>query len=178
MNKYLSYKNARLLPYTEEHYIKTIEWLNDPKIYESFGLTKRLTLESHRRWITSLKDASIWAIYDSDLDIHCGNILLFCNLVHHSAFFQVYLGESKSRGKNLGFASLTAVINHAFQSLNINRIWLQVFPDNIRAITLYEKLGFVLEGVERESHFNNLSFKDQLRYSLLKREWLAKEGEG
>ncbi|WP_100401667.1 GNAT family N-acetyltransferase [Bacillus sp. FJAT-42315] len=175
MNNCLVYKSSKLVPYTDNHHLKTVEWLNKPEVYESFGLTKKITIDSHSEWINSLRNTYIWAVYSTDNDIHCGNLLLFYNPLHHSAFFQIYLGEPKSRGKKLGYYSLIAVLEYAFETLKLNRIWLQVFPDNKNAINLYEKLGFVREGVERESHYSNSLFKDQLRYSILKREWMIRK---
>lgn len=175
MNQYLQYANARLVSYKEEHYERSVEWLNNSNVNESFGLTRKVTIESHGNWIKSLKDTYIWAIYDAKQDKYCGNLLLFLNHTHQSAFFQIYLGDSKSRGQGLGESSLIAMINHAFEKLNLHRIWLQVFPDNEKAIRLYEKLGFVYEGVERESHYDQKIFKNQLRYSILKSEWVVEK---
>ncbi|MBM7580161.1 GNAT family N-acetyltransferase [Jeotgalibacillus terrae] len=167
----LVYKNIRLIPYNDDHDKNTVKWLNDEKIKSNFGLTKYVTIDSHKRWINSLKNTFIWAIYDPDTKNHCGNILLFVNYQHHSAFFQLYIGDSQSYGKKLGYYSLVCVINFAFKQLSINRIWLQVFPDNVSAISLYEKLGFKKEGIERLSHYFEGKYKDQLRYSLLEKEW-------
>lgn len=178
MNCCLVYKkNVRLIPYRSNHNENTVRWLNDEKIKSSFGLTKNVTIDSHKRWISSLENTFIWAIYDPDTKSHCGNILLFVNYPHHSAFFQLYIGDRRSYGKRLGYYSLLCVINFAFKQLNLNRIWLQVFPDNIRAISLYEKLGFKKEGIERQSHYFKDKYRDQLRYSLLEEEWEIAKGD-
>lgn len=172
MIKELKYKNSLLLPYRKEHFSKTILWLNTPEVYQKFGITKRITRESHEKWFKSLEDTYIWAIHDIDSRIYCGNILLFVNENHNSAFFQIYLGDTRFRGKRIGESSLIAMINYAFHELKLHRISLQVFADNQVAIHLYEKLGFVYEGIEREAHYSNTVYKSQLRYSLLQDEWV------
>ncbi|WP_060205280.1 GNAT family N-acetyltransferase [Sporosarcina koreensis] len=171
MNQYLRYANTSLVPYGEEHYEKSVEWLNDPNVYKLFGITRRITRQSHAEWVKSLNNTYMWAIYDVKHYKYCGNLLLFYNPIHRSAFFQIYLGDPQSRGKGLGESALIAMINYAFENLNFHRIWLQVFPDNKKAIRLYEKLGFIYEGIERESHYSEKKFKNQLRYSILKSEW-------
>jgi RimJ/RimL family protein N-acetyltransferase len=124
----------------------------------------------------SLEDTLIWAILDPS-HTYCGNILLFLNTAHHSAFFQLYIGRADGRGKGIGYSALMSVVQYAFECLKLNRIWLQVLPDNTAAIRLYKKLGFVQEGIERQSNFFEGQFRDQLRFSLLKEEWLRKKGE-
>ena len=36
---------------------------------------------------------------------------------------------------------MKALLKHAFEEMNINRFWLDVYPDNIFGIRLYESLG-------------------------------------
>ncbi|QCJ40990.1 GNAT family N-acetyltransferase [Bacillus sp. S3] len=176
MNICLFHKNCRLIPYAECHHQQTVEWLNNPVVFKSFGLTKKVTIESHRQWIKSLNQTLIWAIFDST-NIYCGNILLFINPQHYSAFFQLYIGRDDVRGKGIGYSSLAAVVQYAFDCLKLNRIWLQVFPDNIYAIKLYKKIGFVQEGIEKQSNYFEGHFRDQLRFSLLKEDWKKNKGE-
>lgn len=172
MTIFLKHGNSHLVPYREEHFEKTVAWLNSPEVYKPFGLTNRVTIESHIEWVKSLKNTYFWAIYEVESQTYCGNLLLTINLANHSAFFQIYLGNTLYRGKKIGESSLIAMINYAFEELDLHRIWLHVFPENKGAIRLYEKLGFVYEGMERESHYNKLIFKNQLRYSILRSEWL------
>lgn len=54
------------------------------------------------------------------------------------------------RGQGLGRRLITAALEKARQE-NFVRIELSVHADNSRAITLYEKTGFVTEGVLRRS---------------------------
>lgn len=175
MNNSLIDNGAKLVPYSEMHFNKTVEWLNNQEIREMFGITKKVNLKTHCEWVNSLKNTKIWAIYDQENNHYCGNILLFCNPSHRSAFIQIYIGEPRSKGRGIGFSSMNAVLRYGFEKMKINRIWLKVFSDNERAICLYEKLGFSLEGYERESHFNGRTFKDQLIYSILYREWKTRK---
>jgi putative acetyltransferase len=49
-------------------------------------------------------------------------------------------------GKGIGSGLMTSVLDLADDWLNIVRLGLVVFVDNLRAIRLYEHLGFVIEG--------------------------------
>lgn len=53
------------------------------------------------------------------------------------------------QGKGIGSALMTAVLDLADNWLNLVRLELQVWTDNERAIALYTRFGFVIEGTHR-----------------------------
>lgn len=162
--------NVRLVYYIPEYDQQTVEWLNSSEMRETFGLRRTITLESHRRWIESSRDVLIWAILN-EKEIHCGNILLHCNWLHRSAYFQIYLGNLEARGRRIGSTALRMVLDNAFRNLNIHRVWLHTLMGNVYAERMYEKAGFVREGIERDGVLHDGIFRSQFRWSLLVPEW-------
>ncbi len=79
------------------------------------------------------------------------------------------------KGKGYGSEALRAILKYAFEALNINRFWLDVYPDNVVAIALYEKLGMQCDGVLRQSYKSAQGYRDQIIYSLLKSEYAASD---
>ena len=75
------------------------------------------------------------------------------------------------RGKGLAEKALRLLINHAFNTMNFYRLEAEVVDYNPAAKTLFEKLGFVQEGVLREAKFFNGSYHDIFSYGLLAKEW-------
>ena len=55
------------------------------------------------------------------------------------------------RGQGWGRVLLQAAIDHA-RGAQMHKIELEVWPDNTRAIGLYERFGFELEGVRRDHY--------------------------
>jgi putative acetyltransferase len=55
------------------------------------------------------------------------------------------------RGQGWGPAMLRAAIDHA-RGAGCHKIELEVWPDNERAITLYERFGFEVEGLRRDHY--------------------------
>jgi diamine N-acetyltransferase len=53
--------------------------------------------------------------------------------------------------KHYGTESLKALINYAFNELNLNNIYLEAFKTNLRAIHCYEKVGFVKDGIGKSN---------------------------
>ena len=72
-----------------------------------------------------------------------------------------------------GEESMKALFKLAFEQLNINRYWLDVYPDNIFGINLYEKLGMHKDGVLRQNYKAERGYLDQIIYSMLKNEYFA-----
>lgn len=171
--KPLNAGQVQLLAYEQSHDAKTVEWLNSAVLRQTFGISHPVSLESHRKWIESASDALIWAICADDVG-YCGNVLLHCSQAHHSAYFQIYLGEVQARGRGIGRTALHAILHHAFGSLALHRVWLHTIPDNAAAETLYRSAGFVEEGLERDALFREGRYQSQRRWSLLAGEWEAK----
>lgn len=57
-----------------------------------------------------------------------------------------------SRGAGLGALALAIVLDHSFGALRAGRVWLDVLPGNRRALRLYERAGFVDEGLLADAH--------------------------
>jgi RimJ/RimL family protein N-acetyltransferase len=64
------------------------------------------------------------------------------------------------------------VVDHAFDVLDLDRITAEVFADNTRSVRLFEGVGFVREGVMRESIHRDGQRVDELIFGLLRHEWI------
>lgn len=75
------------------------------------------------------------------------------------------------QGRGIMTESVRALINFGFSELNLNRIQIKCAPDNIKSNRIPQRLGFTLEGIERDSEFVREGvFRDANVWSLLKRE--------
>jgi putative acetyltransferase len=68
--------------------------------------------------------------------------------------------ESAWQGKGVGTALLAALVDLADNWLNVTRLELTVFTDNRRAIALYRKFGFEVEGTHKAYALRNGRFTD------------------
>lgn len=59
--------------------------------------------------------------------------------------------SSDYHGKGIGTMLMKKVIDLADNKLNLKRLELSVFKDNTRAVNLYKKFGFEIEGTVRMS---------------------------
>jgi RimJ/RimL family protein N-acetyltransferase len=162
-----------LVPYDETHDAQTVIWLNESELKNKFGLVRIVTLDGHREWIKLQKDLYLWSILDEE-KIHQGNISIRINERHFSGYLQIYIGNSAARGKGLGSTALRLVVDYFFEILRFHRLWLHTFPDNHVAKGIYSRMGFEIEGIEKESLFKEGRFYDQYRWSLLGSRWEEK----
>jgi RimJ/RimL family protein N-acetyltransferase len=76
-------------------------------------------------------------------------------------------------GHGYGRLLLSEVVNAAFEETDVWRLWLGVFPENIRARRAYEAVGFRAEGMARGNAFQGGVYRDELVMALLRPEWQA-----
>jgi len=72
------------------------------------------------------------------------------------------------RGRGWGANLYKAVCNYCFCYFNMRRIYLYVFESNAKAINLYEKMGFVTEGVLKEAVFKHGKHQNVKLMALLR----------
>ncbi len=96
------------------------------------------------------------------------------DLLNHKLEIGYWLGEPY-QGKGLMVRSCSALIQHAFMNMGINRIQIKVGTGNYKSSNIAKSLGFTIEGVERDGEYLNDQFIDLEVYSLLKKEWEARQ---
>lgn len=72
------------------------------------------------------------------------------------------------RGRGLGLRLINAALAQA-RKIGFVRIELSVHSDNARAISLYEKVGFVTEGVQRDAVKIDEQYLDTIMMAIVDR---------
>ena len=91
--------------------------------------------------------------------------LLNIDNINRKAEYYILLGEKSYKGKGYAKKASQLLLAYAFSSLKLNKVYLNVDAENIAAINLYEKLGFLCEGVFKEDLFHRGNFIDRKRYA-------------
>jgi putative acetyltransferase len=76
--------------------------------------------------------------------------------------------HDRFQGHGIGRRLLTALLDVADTYLGLARVELEVFPDNQRAINLYEHLGFEREGCKRKAIFRRGEHHDSLMMARIR----------
>jgi RimJ/RimL family protein N-acetyltransferase len=70
-------------------------------------------------------------------------------------------------GKGIGYCAYKKFIDYIFKKYSLHKISLEVLKTNKRAISLYQKLGFITEGEKRDEVFKNGKFVDSIIMSMI-----------
>ncbi|MBK7377411.1 MAG: GNAT family N-acetyltransferase [Ignavibacteriales bacterium] len=150
----------RLRALTKKDISKTIRWHNDLEL-------KNLTLShpypvtdlQEEEWIDNIiKDKSNRNVYfgiEDKLSLELVGIIFLSkiNLIHQTCWLGVFIGDNNSRGKGFGKEAVRLVTEYAFNNLNLRKVSLEVVVTNKAAISVYKKLGFVIEGEMKKQVF-------------------------
>lgn len=93
------------------------------------------------------------------------------NMDFKSNLFEIRRIAIVKKGIGYGKESMKAIIKYAFEETDTNKIWLDVYPHNVKAIKLYEGLGFHKDGVLRQNYKSERGYLDQAVYSILRDEY-------
>ncbi|MCU1527354.1 MAG: family N-acetyltransferase [Frondihabitans sp.] len=76
----------------------------------------------------------------------------------------------EARGRGIGTAAITQLVEFGFVRRNLRRIHLQAIASNPGAIRAYEKAGFVVEGRQREHAWVRGGYEDIVLMGILRAE--------
>ena len=91
-------------------------------------------------WVIEYRRRMIGALRLHSLDYH-----------DRRASLAIGILDTKFLGKGIGTKAIALIAAHAFGPLALHRLVLRVIDYNARAIAAYKKVGFVIEGREREA---------------------------
>ena len=98
------------------------------------------------------------------------------NLPSRAATFGIIIGDPAYLHRGYGTEASTLLLDYAFAVLGYHKINLDLFKYNARALAMYEKLGFAVEGRRRENHWSRGRFWDDILMGVTAEEWWAKYG--
>lgn len=162
--------------------IKNINrWRNDREIISSLGAPFRyISEEVDSAWMESYlsnrNNCVRLAICEKASSRIVGAVyLLSINWVVRDCEFAIWIGERDFQGRGVGTFATYKALEHAFLDLNLNRVYLSVIKTNERAIALYKKSGFSVEGVQRQAVFKQGDYLDVVQMSILASEFSVLE---
>lgn len=81
------------------------------------------------------------------------------------------IGDKNYWNKGYGTDLVKTILKFCFQELGLNKVYLDVWEENKRAIGCYSKCGFKKDGVLREHVFKDGLYHHKWVMSILKSEW-------
>ncbi|MCC5894414.1 MAG: GNAT family N-acetyltransferase [Alkalibacterium sp.] len=93
--------------------------------------------------------------------------LHFINPRHRTAVLAIML-DPDNQGKGYAEDVVRRIIDYGFNQLNLNKITLDVVDFNEKAVNIYEKVGFEIEGKKEQQYFIQGKYHTSLAMGLLR----------
>jgi RimJ/RimL family protein N-acetyltransferase len=150
-------------------------WFNDPEVTRTLRAWRPYNLAQETETLEKLtKDESsiVLAIALRADDRLIGTVgLTHIDHRNGNAEFGIAVGDRKSQNKGYGTEATRLILDFAFATLNLHRVRLCVYANNPRGLHVYEKVGFVKEGVLRQETYRESRYWDVIVMGILRSEW-------
>ena len=161
-----------LRPLSEDDAPVLHQMAKDEEIRYMTGTKSQFSLKQIKTHISKIKSDSSrydFAVCLKDTDQMIGDLsILDIDLDNKKAGFRISLTSVSLTGKGYGSEAIKTVLLFVFNQLHLNRLQLEVYSHNLRGIRTYEKLGFVQEGVLRQSLYIHDTYSDEIIMAILK----------
>lgn len=157
------------------------KWRNDPELISFLGAPFRyINEEIDMLWFDNyMKNRHIFvrlAIVGDDDKILGLASLTNIDYINRSGIVHFMIGQKENRGKGLGSYAIKEILTHAFDNLNLHRVELSLLSTN-SVIYLYEKMGFLKEGVKKQAVYKNGKYIDVIEMAILKERFIELYGK-
>lgn len=169
----------KLEPLKRSDFKQLINWIDSEEFliqWSGNAFTYPLNDQQLEQYIESTNTLAFKVIDEESKEV-IGHISLgqIDNINKSARIGKVLVGDTRMRGRSIGKHMMKAVLHIAFEELKLHRVTLGVYDFNTAAISCYEKIGFVKEGLLRESKKVGETYWNLWEMSMLEYEWRAKK---
>ncbi|MEL7132737.1 MAG: GNAT family protein [Pseudomonadota bacterium] len=147
---------------------------NTPEIIAMFGgdpvQVRDITRDAAGAWVSAQETEPYAWIIEADGTL-LGSVRLH-TVNHADKRAQIAIGilDPAALGKGFGTEAMQVLATHAFDTMGLHRLGCRVLDFNDRAVAAYEKVGFKVEGREREAALIGSDWHDDLIMGLIDRD--------
>lgn len=138
----------RALDLKDKDYL--LKWNRDDEVRNLTGALFPASFLEHERWFESKAYSTtgrMWIIVSADNNKPIGTVgLKNIDYINRNVELFIYIGEKAYWGKGIGSQVTSEIVDFAYNTLNLHKVYLYVFEYNKRAINMYKKIDFSVEG--------------------------------
>lgn len=160
------------------------QWVNDREIVMHLSdiFLYPHALESTEAYLDAMLDGSSdsrgFVIADPVTEAYIGQVNLdSIDWKNRVGKIGIVIGSTENHGRGYGTEAMKLLIDFAFLEMNLNRLELEVYDFNERAIRSYLNCGFIQEGRLRERQYKNGKYSDVIQMGILKSDWKKARGD-
>ena len=147
-----------------------MSWFHDQETtkYNSHGKFPMGIFDSTEFLFDGKNDKIVFAIIDKATEKHIGNVALQeIDFINRKAEITFLIGDKDFSNKGYAKRAGGMALRHAFEKLNLHRVYLGFAESNVKMKSVAEKLQFSREGRFAEAFLIDGQFMDIELYSLL-----------
>ena len=179
------FPQVALTSLTRDDVTRLAEWLGDEEVNALWyglgedgqplhiGYSPRQILEvTDGEWDAGLdeEDRKIYSVYSGEGEhIGEGQLVIEWPLLEAQLF--LLIGRKDLWHHHYGTAALVALLDEAFNTFDLHRVWVDVPEYNEHALQVSRHVGFVLEGHFRKTHRKDDNWYDSFAMGLLSDEY-------
>ncbi len=170
---------THLRPIEREDLPRYVSWFGDAEVRRHLLVYLPFSLAQEEQWFAGMLErlaagSDVVLAVETTEGVHIGSIGLHgIDWKNRHAELGIVIGAKSHWGQGYGSDAIRTLLRLAFEEMNLNRIFLHVDADNLRAIRCYEKCGFQTEGTMRQAVYREGMYHDQLLMSILCPEYEA-----
>ncbi len=178
MKYFLNGSSVYLRPWQDSDIELLYKGMNDPDVRETLFTfrpkSKDELMEEIKKDLSTEKNILL-TICESTSNQSVGITAFYrIDYISRAAIFFLALYDSSKWNRGYGSEATKLMIDYAFNILNLNRIQLHVSSENPKAISIYEKSGFIIEGKLREAMYHNNRYVDFNVMSIIRSDFYKK----
>lgn len=163
-----------LRPITREDTEMVIGWRNKEEVKKWFIYQKDFTKETHEAWLRDYVDTGecvqmIVVLKEGDEPV--GSVYIRdIDRTHHKGEFGAFIGSDSARGKGIGTRSCKLMLQYGFEQLNLHKIVMRAYADNLSSLKFCKNAGFVQEAYLKDDVFVRGEYRDMVLMSVIRDE--------
>ncbi len=167
-------KRVTLRPPMKEDIPKMHRWINDREVTKYLSSYLPVSLETEEKWFDNLANRKDDIIFCIEVD----SVLIGTMGIHHInwkdrvATTGALIGEKEYWGRGFGTEAKILLLEYAFNSLNLRKIYSEVIAYNKRSLHYSLHCGYRQEGRKVKAVFYNGKYHDIICLALFKKDWL------
>ena len=160
--------NIKFRPHKREDIPFRVKWLNNPRVAKWIGVSnpKKVTKKTANKWFDDYEKESkkgtkkFFTVFDGKKPIGLVGLSRIHKIDGSTDLF-IIIGDDSYIGKGISKAIMNFIVNeYGFKKLRLHKINLGVFTDNKIAVGLYKKMGFKVEGTNKDESFFRGKYHD------------------
>ena len=135
-----------------------------------FPITEMVEKEWYGKMLGNTTNTTVYFAIAKKDDNPVGFVTLkSINYTNKNCLLGIVIGDTNEQRKGYAKEAMELIVAYAFNTLNLNKITVEVVENNENALALYKMLGFTEEGKLKQHYYSDGEYLSVILLSIFKR---------